>query len=189
MLLGSFRATVSRRLNLCKGMPAAANGLETRDQNYPFMREGRPAGRKGNMDGKISAKTALQIVVAVLAATPVLVGIEGILFGPAFLHVAAPWPVDLDSHFRFLSGFFLAVGIAWYSCIPGIEAKTERFRLLAACTFTGGLARLVSLFLVGAPSLGHVAGLCVELLAVPALVVWQGRVANKAAGRGQLSGA
>ena len=136
-----------------------------------------------------SGKTALQIAVAVLAATPVLVGIEGILSGPEFLHAIRPWPVDLDSHFRFLSGFFLAFGIAWYSCIPGIETKTERFRLLAACTFIGGLARLVSLILVGAPSAGHIAGLCIELLAVPALVWWQGRVANKAAEGAQLTGA
>jgi hypothetical protein len=141
------------------------------------------------VDEPTFGKTALQIVVAVLAATPVLVGIEGVLSGPEFLHVTAPWPVDLDSHFRFLSGFFLAIGVAWYSCIPGIEAKTERFRLLAACTFTGGLARLASLFLAGAPSPGHIAGLCVELLAVPVLVWWQGRVANKAAWSARLTGA
>jgi hypothetical protein len=136
-----------------------------------------------------SGRTALQIVVGVLAATPVLVGIEGILCGPEFLHAAAPWPVDLDSHFRFLSGCFLAIGIAWYSCIPGIETKTERFALLAACTFAGGLARLVSLLGVGVPSWGHVAGLCVELLAVPSLVWWQRRVANKARDDAGLSGA
>ncbi|QKD01316.1 DUF4345 domain-containing protein [Mesorhizobium loti] len=141
------------------------------------------------MNESTPGRTALQTVVAVLAATPVLIGPEGMLSGPAFLHVIAPWPVDLDSHFRFLSGFFLAIGIAWYSCIPRIEAKTERFRLLAACTFTGGLARLVSLFLAGVPSLGHIAGLCVELLAVPALVWWQGRVANKAAWSVPLTGA
>jgi hypothetical protein len=154
------------------------------------MRQGRLAGRRGGgVNEKISGKTALQIVVAVLAATPVLVGIEGILSGPAFLYAIAPWPVDLDSHFRFLSGFFLAVGLAWYSCIPGIETKTNRFRLLAACTFAGGLARLVSLVLVGVPSPGHIAGLCVELLAVPVLVWWQGRVANKASRTAQLTGA
>ena len=147
---------------------------------------GRPKG--GGMNENTSGKRALQIVVAVLAATPVLVVMEGVLSGPEFLHVIRPWPVDLDSHFRFLSGFFLAIGIAWYSCIPGIETKTERFQLLAACTFTGGLARLVSLVLVGAPSAGHIAGLCVELLAVPALAWWQGRVANKAVENAQASG-
>ena len=133
-------------------------------------------------------KLELQVVIGMLAATPVLVGFEGILSGPDFLNVTAPWPVDLDSHFRFLSGFFLAVGIAWYTCIPGIETRTERFRLLAACTFAGGLARLFSLLTAGEPSLGHMAGICVELLAVPALVWWQGRVANKAAENARASG-
>ncbi|WP_027053006.1 DUF4345 domain-containing protein [Mesorhizobium erdmanii] len=141
------------------------------------------------MNEQTSGKAALQIVVAVLAATPVLAGIAGVVSGPEFLHVPAPWPVDLDSHLRFLSGFFLAVGLAWYSCIPGIEAKTERFRLLAACTFCGGLARLFSLLAAGEPSAGHIAGLCVELLVVPALVWWQARVANKAAPHARLTGA
>ncbi|WP_292864925.1 DUF4345 domain-containing protein [Mesorhizobium sp.] len=140
------------------------------------------------MKERTFGKTGLQLVVAVLAATPVLVGLEGILSGPEFLNVAAPWPVDLDSHFRFLSGFFLAVGIAWYSCIPHIETKTERFRLLAACTFAGGLARLFSLLTTGEPSAGHMAGLCVELFAVPALVWWQACVANKAAETARASG-
>lgn len=156
---------------------------------YSLLTRDCTAGQRGDGVGeKMSGKAALQMVVAVLAATPVLVGVEGILHGPEFLHVAGPWPVDLDSHFRFLSGFFLAVGIAWYSCIPSIETKTERFRLLAACTFAGGLARLLSLLTTGEPSAGHMAGLCVELLAVPALVWWQRCVANKPAQNARASG-
>jgi len=183
-------ATLRTRPGLCKGAPAATNGLETRDGNIRFYRKAaRWAEKGGGVKDETFGKTALQIVVAVLAATPVLIGVEGVLWGPQFLHVTAPWPADLDSHFRFLSGFFLAIGIGWYSCIPGIEARTERFRLLAACTFSGGLARLFSLLAAGAPSAGHLAGLCVELLAVPALVWWQGRVANKAAENARLTGA
>ena len=72
-----------------------------------------------------SEKRALQCVVGVLAAIPVLAGIEGIVSGPEFLGVGQPWPADLDSHFRFLSGIFLAMGIAWYSCIPAIEANAS----------------------------------------------------------------
>lgn len=122
----------------------------------------------------------LQAIVAVLAVTPILVGLEGIMSGPAFLRISEPWPADLDSHFRFLSGVFLAIGIAWYSCIPDIEHKTPRFRLLAAFTFAGGLARLLSLVVAGRPSIGHLAGLCVELVAVPPLVLWQARIAGAA---------
>ncbi len=126
-------------------------------------------------------KRLLQIVVAILALIPVATGTAGILLGPRFLGVDAPWPTDLDSHFRFLSGVFLATGIAWWSCIPRIEAKTERFRLLAALTFAGGLSRLLSLALAGTPSPGHLGGLGMELLVVPALTWWQWRIANSPA--------
>ena len=123
-------------------------------------------------------KRLLQMVVAVLALTPVLTGAAGVALGPSFLGAQAPWPADLDSHFRFLSGLFLLLGLAWYSCIPGIETKTGCFRLLAALTFAGGLGRLLSLFVAGTPSAGHMAGLLVELAAVPLLVIWQARVAK-----------
>lgn len=113
-----------------------------------------------------------------LGLIPTLTGATGILLGPGFLRLAHPWPVDLDSHFRFLSGVFLAVGLGFYSCIPDIERKTERARLLAALIVTGGLARLWSLMSVGVPSLGHCGGLVMELLVVPCLILWQARLAR-----------
>jgi hypothetical protein len=66
------------------------------------------------------------------------------LLGPDFLGVDPPWPTDLDSHFRFLSGVFLAVGIGFYSTVVSIEKRTGRFRLLAGFVFAGGVARLLS---------------------------------------------
>lgn len=128
-----------------------------------------------------AGKRLLQAVVAVLALTPVLAGAAGVVLGPSFLGLQAPWPADLDSHFRFLSALFLLLGCAWYSCIPAIEVKTARFRLLAALTFAGGLGRLWSLIVVGTPSTGHIAGLAVELAAVPLLVLWQAQIAEKGA--------
>ena len=86
----------------------------------------------------------LQATIAILAMLPVFAGLGGVVMGPAFLGEKMP-PVDLSSHVRFLSGLFLAFGIAWYSCIPAIETKAARIRLLAILTFAGGLARLVSL--------------------------------------------
>ena len=125
-------------------------------------------------------RRALQAVIAVLALIPTLTGSAGILLGPDFLRLDPPWPADLDSHFRFLSGVFLGVGIGFYSCIRGIEGKTGRFRLLAALTVAGGIARLWSLILAGLPSGGHLVGLAMELLVVPLLVLWQARVARDA---------
>jgi hypothetical protein len=120
------------------------------------------------------------VVVALLAVTPVVFGALGIAIGPRFLHATAPWPVDLDSHFRFLSGVFLAVGFGFLSTVPNIAERQARFRLLAALVFCGGLARLSSLPMAGAPSAGHMAGLAMELIVVPALVFWQAGIAKGA---------
>ena len=87
---------------------------------------------------------------------------------------------DLDSHFRYLSGIFLALGIAFASCIPAVEAKTGRFRLLGAMVVAGGLARLVSLAALGVPGGGMRFGLVMELAVVPALLLWQARLARRA---------
>lgn len=109
----------------------------------------------------------LQASIAILATLPVFAGLAGVVMGPAFLTETNP-PVDLSSHIRFLSGLFLAFGLAWYSCIPAIETKAERIRILAILTFSGGLARLYSLVADGVPSAGHVLGLGIELVLVPA---------------------
>jgi hypothetical protein len=122
----------------------------------------------------------LQGAIALGCAVPLLAGGSGMIEGPAFLHgVESPAPADLDSHFRYLSGLLFAIGLAFASCIPGIERKTGRFRLLACLVFVGGLGRLHSLVSVGMPGIGHAFGLGMELLAVPVLVLWQARVAAK----------
>src|SRR5262245_53082367 len=121
------------------------------------------------------SKHLLQVTVAVLALIPTLAGAAGILVGPAFLTGEAPATANLDSHLRFLSGIFFAVGLAFYATIPSIERKGALFRLAAALVFTGGLGRLISLLAVGTPTWPHLAGLVMELAVVPALVMWQAR--------------
>lgn len=124
-------------------------------------------------------RRALQASIAILALLPVSAGLAGVVFGPSFLGVVDDRPADLDSHLRFLSGVFLAFGIAWWTCIPAIERKTARFRLLGLCTIAGGFARVYSLLLAGTPSTGHLIGLGMELLIVPLLLLWQARVARQ----------
>jgi hypothetical protein len=126
----------------------------------------------------MSERGVLQGVVGVLAVVPVLAGTAGLVAGPGFVGIDPPWSGDLDSHFRYLSGLLLGLGLAWWSCVPEIESKGERFRLLAALTVLGGLGRLLSFGMVGAPSLGHQIGLMLELVATPVLVMWQARVAR-----------
>jgi hypothetical protein len=124
-------------------------------------------------------KRALQIVVAVACIVPFSVAIPSVLHGATTLKgIHAPVPVDLDSHFRYLSGIFLMLGIGFASCVPGIERKGPRFRLLGTMVVTGGLARALSWAEVGAPSTGHRLGLCMELGVVPLLMLWQARMAQ-----------
>lgn len=125
----------------------------------------------------MTSKRLLQIVVSLLGLVPVTVGLYGVTFGPDFLQQTIPPTADLDSHFRYLSGIFLGVGVAFYATVMDIERKTTLFRLAAGLVVVGGLARLGSLLMVGMPSRGHVIGLGLELVVVPLLTLWQSRVA------------
>jgi hypothetical protein len=121
-------------------------------------------------------KRLLQTVVSVACVVPLMAGATGIAMGAAWYKGIDIPPVDLNSHFRYLSGLLLAIGISFVRCVPDIEIKTERFRLLCFLVICGGLARLVSMVIDGLPSHGQIFGLGMELVAVPLLMLWQGRL-------------
>lgn len=129
---------------------------------------------------RMTSKRLLQTTVATLGLIPVVTGAAGVLAGPEIVVGAPPGSVDLDSHFRFLSGIFLGVGLTFYATIPSIERKTSLFRLAAALVFAGGIGRLISLPVAGVPEAPHLFGLAMELLVVPALVLWQTNVSRRA---------
>jgi len=130
------------------------------------------------MTGSIE-KRLLQAVIAVACLLPLIVGGQGILHGPAPFGHLADVPRDLDSHFRYISGIFFATGLGFVSCIPNIERKGPRFRLLGGLIFVGGVSRLISLIAVGVPSQGHVLGLGMETIVVPLLMLWQWNFARR----------
>lgn len=119
----------------------------------------------------------LRLTVGLLSLIPIVAGAAGVLLGPAMLGVTAP-ATDLDSHFRYLSGIFLGVGLVFMWTAPAVERRSAGFRLAAGLVITGGLARLLSLVVAGQPSLPHLLGLVMELGVVPLLVFWQSRVAR-----------
>src|ERR687893_234059 len=128
------------------------------------------------MNGMERERRYLQRTVAVLALIPVSAGLFGVLFGPALTGDRVS--VSADSHFRYLSGLLLGIGVIFWSTVPAIEEKTGRFRLLALLVVIGGLARLTGLLLTGVPSLYMLGGLAVELVVTPIIAIWQTRVAN-----------
>ena len=110
---------------------------------------------------------------------PLTAAIAGVTGGPHFLGHPPVVPTDLDSHFRYISGLFLGMLLLFASCIPNVERKGPRMRMLAFMVFLGGLFRLLSLVAIGTPSLGHRIGLGIELVELPLLLLWQMRVARR----------
>lgn len=123
-------------------------------------------------------KRILQAVIAIACLVPLSAGSVGVLRGATWL-AHAPVATDLDSHFRYISGIFLGVGIAFASCVPAIETKGARLRMLAAFVFLGGLARLLSLVETGIPGAGMQFGLVMELAVTPLLALWQAGFARR----------
>ncbi len=110
---------------------------------------------------------------------PLSAALAGTIGGPKFLGHPPVVPVDLDSHFRYVSGLFLGMLLLFASCIPGAERKGPRLRMLAFMVFIGGLFRFYSLVVIGVPSLGHRIGLGIELVELPLILLWQARIARR----------
>ena len=127
----------------------------------------------------MNERRALQIAVAAGSLIPLCAGGAGVIFGAAMVGAAAV-PVDADSHFRYLSGLLLGIGIAFVTTIPDIERRTARFRLLTAIVVVGGLGRLLGVVVRGYPGKPMLFGLLMELIVTPALAIWQARVAARA---------
>lgn len=122
----------------------------------------------------LQATVALACTVSLTMGGLSVIRSAGVLRG-----MDPPFPVDLDSHYRYLSGLLLGIGLVFLLSIPRIETKRTVFRTLGAIIVIGGLARLWSLAQVGVPGAGHQVGLVMELVATPLIVAWQARVARR----------
>ena len=111
-------------------------------------------------------RRALQVSIAIAALLPVVAGLWGITHAP-------PGDGWAQNHHRYLSGLLLAIGLGYWSAMPGIEAKAPRLRLLTAVVAVGGLARLLGLGLGDAPTPPVMAALAMELGVAPLLCLWQ----------------
>jgi hypothetical protein len=120
----------------------------------------------------------LQAAVLLAICVPIGAGGAGALLGPGFIE---GWTATAsqDSHFRYLSGLLLGIGLCFGAAVPHIEAHAARFRLLTLIVFVGGLARLGSLLAAGTPSGGMIFGLAMELAVTPAICLWQNGFARR----------
>ena len=129
-------------------------------------------------------KRLLQLAILIGGAVPVSAGFEGAFHGTRFL---GAWPGQgADSHFRYLSGLLLGIGLIMWGCIPTIERRATIVRTITAIVAIGGLARLYGWIVAGDPGTIRWA-LGMELVVTPLLCLWQTRVA-RAVVRPPLSG-
>ena len=125
-------------------------------------------------------RRALQFAVLLAGLVPVSAGAAGVFLGVSlFTDLSAG--SELDSHFRYLSGLLLAIGLAFWSRTSGIERHGKAFRLLGGIVVLGGLGRVVGVMLAGPPTWPMLATLSMELGVTPLLCLWQGRIARQAA--------
>lgn len=137
-------------------------------------------GRRGRSVEAELEKRLLQAATALACFVPLSMGGLSVLRSAAVLKgMEPPFPIDLDSHYRYLSGLLLGIGLVFLFSIPRIETRRTVFLTLGAVILIGGLARLWSLVELGAPSRGHQFGLVMELIMVPLIVLWQGRIARR----------
>jgi hypothetical protein len=126
----------------------------------------------------IPQKRWLQAAVAVAGLVPVGAGLSGVLNGAGMTHGVVD--VSTDSHFRYLSGLLLGLGLLFWSCIPRIEQRTALVRAMTLMVVIGGLARAYGVYRLGLPGSAMRFALVMELLVTPALCLWQSRVAADA---------
>lgn len=127
----------------------------------------------------LTSKRALQTAVAIGGLVPIFAGLAGIIMGLSLVSGLDDFPVSLDSHFRYMSGLLLGIGLAYWSLIPNIETNGRVFRLLTIIVFIGGLGRMTALITIGVPDPSMLFGLGMELVITPLLALWQYRVAKK----------
>ncbi len=115
-----------------------------------------------------------RLAVAIGGLVPVLAGLAGTLAGPGMLGAGAG--IEEDSHFRYLSGLLLGIGLGFWSTLADPLRHAARFRLLTAIVVVGGLGRLIGLLLQGPPGAPMLAALGMELVVTPLLCLWQARL-------------
>jgi hypothetical protein len=127
-----------------------------------------------------SSPRPLQVAVALCGLVPIAAGLAGVVLGPSMVDTPVAGlhdAVALDSHYRYLSGLLLGIGLAFWSLIPSIVRQATAFRLLTALVVAGGMGRLFGIVLQGVPPPPMLFALAMEVIVTPLLCLWQARLA------------
>jgi len=107
-----------------------------------------------------------------IGALHLILGLNADVALGANLPVAVLGDPVLDSQNRFFGVSFTIFGILFYLCATDLEKYEKVFICLLAVFFAGGITRLVSMALMGAPTMQVLVLTGLELLMPPLLVIW-----------------
>jgi uncharacterized protein DUF4345 len=121
----------------------------------------------------------LQVCTVVLSLIPIITGVVTLLGikDPLYRPLGLPSAPILDSNLRFFGGVWLGLGLAMLWLVPAIEHQGVLFRVLWGAIFLGGVGRVLSWRLIGAPPKPFIGVTLLELLGAPLFIYWQSRVA------------
>ncbi|MEM7761338.1 MAG: DUF4345 domain-containing protein, partial [Cyanobacteria bacterium P01_A01_bin.40] len=111
----------------------------------------------------------------ILSLIPMLVSILGITQGAGRLISESAITPNFDSHYRYVTGYYISLSLIVWWIIPQIEKHKMLLRIICAGIFIGGIGRLLSMFQVGLPSAPAI-GFTVLELVLPLLCLWQAKL-------------
>ena len=140
--------------------------------------------------------TALRVLLALLGVSAIGIALSDILLGPSAtagffegLFVAltgshppptGPWPATMDNEMRFYAVFWGAYGAALLLVARDFTRRGGLTPWLAGLFFAGGVGRLMSYAVVGAPHPFFTALMAIELLTPSLLILlWLGARAQR----------
>ncbi|CAF2476462.1 unnamed protein product [Rotaria sp. Silwood2] len=129
---------------------------------------------------KTSQCLVLQVVIGLIAIIPIFVGLDGIFRGPNMLAAGFNYPISVDSHFRYLSGIPVAMGILLLHSLPNIDQDASELHRVSLFIFIGGLGRLWGLITVSF-EVSTMVAILTELFLFPCLCLWQHQVQKNSA--------
>jgi len=118
----------------------------------------------------------LIVVLAVLGAVPVATGLLAIVGGPTVAPGGGPTTPSIDSEYRFVNVFWLAGGLVLWWTLRRASERALVTRVVLVIAATGGIARLISVLVVGWPHPVFVGTIGLELVVVPLVIWWHSRV-------------
>jgi Domain of unknown function (DUF4345) len=122
-------------------------------------------------------KKALQMTIAILSSVPLTIGVIGIVLGTRRWLPTNMITPDFDSHYRYIAGYYVSLGLLGLWIIPKIERHTGLFRVICASVFMGGVGRVASIVQVGLPGPMGIFFTVFELC-FPLLILWQTKVSR-----------